>query len=268
MRTWRLVCVPFLLCACFSLPLVSQNTPAMNAEGVSLLRRAAAQLVGGVTLNDITLSGTARRIAGSDDESGTVVLKATVSGAMRLDFSYPSGTWSEVRTAAADGPSGAWIGRDGAAHAIAFHNLVNDGGLVPAVTIGRLLSSANTLVTFMGQETRDGQSVLHLKAAERFQAKRANTAQLLEHLSEMDIFLDSSTLLPTAIDFNTHPDNDAGVDVQVEIRFSDYRAVSGAQIPFRVQKYLNNGLILDLKFESAVVNSGIAANTFQVGAGQ
>ena len=265
MRTWRVVWICLLLCPCFSLPLVSQNTPASNAEGLSLLQRAAAQLVGGVPLNDIALSGTARRIAGSDDETGTVVLQATAAGAIHLDFSYPSGTRNEVKTA---DRTGEWTGPDGTAHEIAFHNLVNDAGLVPAITLGRVLSSAHALVTFSGQETHDGQSVVHLKAGESFHAKRANTATLLQHLSEMDIFLDSSTLLPVAIDFNAHPDNDAGLDIPVEIRFSDYRAVSGAQIPFHVQKYLNNGLILDLKFESAAVNSGIAPETFQLGAGR
>lgn len=268
MRAWRLVPVVLLLSACLSFRLASQSTATVNAEGLTLLQRAAAQLVGGTPLNDVSLSGSARRIAGSDDETGTVVLKAAATGAMRLDFNYPSGARNEVRTADADGPTGEWSGSDGAAHVIAFHNLVNNGGFVPAVTVGRLLSSTDTLVTFVGQETRDGRSVLHLKTAARSSAKRTNTAKLLQHLSELDIFLDSSRLLPVAVDFNTHPDNDAGLDIPIEIRFSDYRPVSGAQIPFHVQKYLNNGLILDLQFQSAAVNAGVAPETFQVEAGR
>ena len=250
-----------------SLPAFCQQIAAPAPDPQLLLQKSLAVMTGNTSLTDITLSGTARRVAGSDDETGTVTLKASASGGMRVDFSYPSGSRSQIRTADADGPAGQWSGPDGAAHSIAYHNLVNDAGLAPAVTLARLLSTPNTLVTFVGQETRDGQSVVHLKTAERFSAKQPSTTKLLQHLSEMDIFLDSSTLLPIAIDFDTHPNDNALLNIPIEIRFSDYRAVSGAQIPFHVQKYLNNGLVLDLKFESAALNSGIAPETFQVEAG-
>jgi hypothetical protein len=87
----------------------------------------------------------------------------------------------------------------------------------------------------------------------------------MAHLSQMDFFLDATTFLPVATTFNIHPDDDAGLDIPIEARFSDYRTVSGAQIPFHVQKFLNNGLILDLQFATAVLNTGLTASQFQVG---
>jgi hypothetical protein len=36
------------------------------------------------------------------------------------------------------------------------------------------------------------------------------------------------------------------------------------QTPFRVQKFINNSLVLDLEFNSASVNSGLAAAIFQI----
>jgi hypothetical protein len=82
----------------------------------------------------------------------------------------------------------------------------------------------------------------------------------------MDFFLDATTLLPAAATFNIHPDNDSGRDFPIEVQFSDYRSVSGTQIPFHVQKFLNNGLILDLQFSSAAVNTGLSATEFAVNA--
>jgi len=52
------------------------------------------------------------------------------------------------------------------------------------------------------------------------------------------------------------------LDIPVEIRFSDYRPVSGAQIPFHVEKFLNNTLLLDLQFTNAQLNSGLSASLF------
>jgi len=80
----------------------------------------------------------------------------------------------------------------------------------------------------------------------------------------MDLFLDSLTLLPAALAFNIHPDNDMGLDIRVEIRFSEYRAVSGVQVPFHIQKYLNNGLALDLQVQIATLNTGLAPAAFSI----
>jgi outer membrane lipoprotein-sorting protein len=70
-------------------------------------------------------------------------------------------------------------------------------------------------------------------------------------------------LLPAALDFSIHPDNNAVIDFATEVRFSEYRAVSGVAVPFHVQKYVNNGLVLDLQFANAAVNSGLPASAFQ-----
>jgi hypothetical protein len=86
-------------------------------------------------------------------------------------------------------------------------------------------------------------------------------AVLPEPLSQTDLYLDPATFLPVIIAFNIHPDNNALTDIPIEIHFSDYRPVSGVLIPFHVQKFLNNGLYLDLQFQSAAINSGLVASS-------
>ena len=76
--------------------------------------------------------------------------------------------------------------------------------------------------------------------------------------------LDSTTFLPDAITFNIHPDNNALLDIPVEIDFSDYRPVSGTQVPFRIQKFLNNSLFLDFQVQNAAINSGLSASAFAI----
>ena len=263
MRVARLILCVFISLL-LSISLAAQQTATSSPQALAFLQSSLRAIGGSQTLTDVTLSGAARRVVGSYDESGSVTVKALATGAMRLDFTLPSGDLSEVRATSNGLPAGDWSGPDGVNHSIASHNLSTDWGWFPAFTLSNIISSANTLLIYVGQETRNGHTVQHLSVKQQFPGQKGNTAVLLQHLSQMDIYLDASTALPVSLVYNTHPDNDAGMDLPVEIDFSDYRAINGAQIPFHVQKFLNNSLLLDLQFESASLNTGLAASTFTV----
>ncbi|HEY2459885.1 MAG TPA: hypothetical protein VGI16_03720 [Candidatus Acidoferrum sp.] len=269
MRPVPVVAVIFLS-ALFSAPLQSQQPTAASAspQAESLLQRARAALSGANPISDVTLTGTARRIAGSDDESGSVTLKATLA-ASRIDMSLPSGPHTEVRNNSADAQqsgaqqSGAWSGKDGVSHAAAFHNLLTEPAwFFPSFAVLRSLANSGYVVTLVGHETKDSVAVDHLSLQQNFSTIPAPQSTLLQHLSQVDLYLDSSTLLPVAMTFNIHPDNNANLDIPIEIRYSDYRLVNGAQVPFHIQKFLNNGLILDLQLTTATLNTGLASSIF------
>ena len=82
----------------------------------------------------------------------------------------------------------------------------------------------------------------------------------MARLSQTEIFLDAATHLPRSIFYNTHPDNNDLLDIPVELQFSDYRSVNGAQIPFHIQKSVNGSLTLDLQFQSVALNTGLTAS--------
>ncbi len=221
------------------------TTPASanSGQAMALLSQSTAALTGGVTLTDVTLSGTARRIAGSDDETGTAVLKALATGESRIDLTLSSGQRSEVRAISNHCQVGIWTGPNGVAHPISNHNLMTDSSwFFPALT----------------------QPVQHLQIWQASTFQMPAHVPTPQHLSQMDLFLDSTTLLPAALAFNTHPDTDMGLDIPIEIRFSDYRLVNGAQVPFHVQKFLNNSLVLDLQFQTTAMNTGLTAAAFSI----
>ena len=258
--------------------LIAQQSTA-SQQGAILLQRAHAAMTRGAAVSDVTLTGTARRIAGSDDETGTATLKALATGESRIDLSFPSGPRAEVRADSANGPAGKWTAPDGSSHAIAQHNLhAGTSWFFLPFTLASALSAKDSVVYHLGQETFDGTSVEYLSISRQFTTLPADaTTTLLQHLSQMEIYLDSTTLLPLALTFNTHPDNNALLDIPVIIRFSDYRSAGGVapgfspaaslQIPFHVQKFINNRLVLDLQFQSATFNSGLSASLFTVEAG-
>ena len=246
-----------------------QTTGATTPPQAStLLAESVAALTGTVVVSDVTLTGTVQSIAGSDDESGTVSLKAMAPGESRMDLTLSASSRSEIRTFDANGNMvGVWSGSDGVQHPISFHNLLTDSSwFFPALTLNRIVSSTTTIETYVGQETLNGQSVLHVSVSHPPAVADPQTAT--EHLTQMELYLDPTTFLPVALSFTTHPDDNYLLDIPVQILFSNYQVVSGVQVPFHIQKFLNNSLLLDLQLQSAVLNSGLTPGAFSVQASQ
>lgn len=241
----------------------AQTTTPRDPTAVSLLQRSFVALTGTNAVNDVTLSGTANWIAGSDDETGTATLKATAIGQSRIDLDLSNGQRSEVHDITASPSTGSWSGPDGTWHSIADHNLMTDPvWFLPEFLIGRVLTNGGYAISPVDSESPHGVSEQHLGV---FQQKDASVTlpALIQSLSHMDIYLDSTSFLPAAVAFNAHPDNDAATNIRVEIKFSNYESVQGVMIPSHIQKYINNGLVLDLTISSAQINSGLSTSDFQ-----
>jgi len=243
----------------------AQQSATALPQASTFLQSALTALSGSTPISDITLSGTGHYIAGSDDETGTAILKA-IPGASQINLSLASGSRSEVWNELGGTPSGAWSGPDGVSHPMSYHNLllIDPAWFFPAFPLSCGLATGYS-ATYIGHETYDSQAVEHVSIVQQVTGSVPDVA-LLQHLSQIDFYLDSTTLLPVALAFNIHPDGDAFLDLPVEVRFSDYRSVNGVQVPFHIQKFLNNSLILDLQFQSVSLNTGLSATSFSVGA--
>lgn len=259
--------VAISLCALVASGLAAQTQqPGDSLTGRGFLQRSLAVQAGaGAPLADITLSGAAHRFAGSPDETGAVVVRALSTGEARMDLSFPSGTSAEIFGNSDKGPVGAWSGPDGIQHPIpVFDSVTDPAWFSPAMMLGKWMLPSRTVASGEDAQTKDGQSLMHLSVARIFSQSPAHIQARMQRDSKMEIYLDPQTLLPSSITFNTHPDNSVLTSIPVEIRFSDYRKVSGVEVAFHVQKYLNGGLFLDLQFDHADLNTGLSAKDFPV----
>ena len=240
----------------------AQQTGPASPQALQILQQALSALNGSTATRDVTLTGSANYIAGSDNETGTGTLEAIATGASSVSLTLPSGSRTEVRNLTANPPTGTWSGPDGVNHLIVSHNLLNEPSwFAPACAISRLLVSPDSVASYVDAEALESQSVQHVAVVQQPLAS-AFAPEIFPHLTQIDLYLDSSTYLPAAIKFTIHPDDDELVDIPIEVRFSDYRTVNGTQIPFHVQRFLDNGLVLDLQFETAVINSGLSPSAF------
>jgi len=240
----------------------AQTAPASNAQAVLYAGQAIAALTRGNSISDVVLNANATYSAG-EDETGTATLLAVNIGESRIDISLPSGTRTEIRDAQTGNALGKWINQSGTSGRFAPHNCLTDAvWFFPALS--SLNAQASVVLAYVGPETRNGEGVQHLRSyvyqAIKDQAAAVNSRQL----STMDFYLDSTTLLPSAILYNVHPDKDATANIPVEIDFSNYQAINGIVVPMRIQKYMQGTLTIDLTVISAVFNSGVSLSNFSV----
>jgi hypothetical protein len=243
----------------------SQQAAVQNPQAVTLAMQAMSALTGTTQINDVTLTGTATRTAGSDIESGSITLKALGTADGRLDLSLTNGTRTEIRNSSNGVPQGFWIGLDATVHSMANQNCFTDAvWFFPASTVLSQVSNPNLAISYVGQETRNGLAVQHIRFSMQFPTVSSDIANSMTLLTVTDIYLDSTSSLPVAVLFNAHPDTDAGTNIPIEVDFSNYQLVQGAQIPFRIQKLMNGTLFLDLTIQAAVLNSGLNSSAFSL----
>jgi hypothetical protein len=259
---------PALLFCLFAIAISadSQQTSTVatqNPIAVTLATKSVAALSGSVQISDITLTGTATRTAGSDVENGTFTLKALGSLESRLDLVLSGSTRSEVLSTSTATSPGFWTLNNGTPNPVAYHNTL--AGVVwffPTFSALAQTSNPYCSVSYVGLETRQGTAVQHLYIAFQNPTASASENQQLAQLSGTDVYLDSSSNLPLALVFSTHPDNNALFNISAEVDFSNYEATKGVLIPFHIQKFLNGTLLLDLEVQTATLNSGLTDSSF------
>jgi len=218
-------------------------------------------LAGRTALTDITLQASADLILGSDEETGTATLVARGNSQSLLVLNLTGGQRQEIR----NGVAGAWIDPTGTPHDMATHNCwVDASWFFPALSMSALATDPTLMISLIGEEVHEGQPVYHLSLLRYIQGQTPDVVSLVQQVSGMDLYLDAGSLLPVAFAFNAHADNDANTSIPTEIRFGGYQAFNGVQVPTRIQKYLQNSLVLDLIVANASVNSGVPASTFTI----
>jgi hypothetical protein len=118
------------------------------------------------------------------------------------------------------------------------------------------------VLSYVGAETRNDVTVQHIRSY-LYQAGQISTLGP-QQLSVMDFYLDATTLVPVALTFNTHPDDDANTNLLVEVDFSNYRTINGVAVPTHIQRYLQGNLIEDIDVSSASFNTGLTLSSFAV----
>jgi hypothetical protein len=240
---------------------VARKPSNTDQRAAALAAQSIAALTGGSNITDATLTGSGTWSAGFESETGAATFLALGTGESRMDLVLPSGTRTEVRDSQTGALLGKWIDPSGTSGSFAIYNCQTDAAwFFPA--LGSLAAGPNVVLSYVGQETRTGASVQHIRSYESAPQQIANST--LQQLSTMDFYLDSTTLLPAAVTFNLHPDNDATANIMVEIDLLNYQNVSNALVPMHIQEFRQGNLLIDVSFTSILFNTGLSLSTFTI----
>jgi hypothetical protein len=255
----------FLLVLVGSTFLFSQ-TPVSDPQALSLAAQAMAALTNGNAVSDITLTGSVTWVAGSDNETGTATLQAKGIGESRVNLNLSGGPRTEIRNdVASTFPQGASIENGGSKQPWALHRCwINASWFYPALSFLSVTSDPSLIFSYVGQENRGGANVQHLRVFRYLAAQKPAFATVTQRVSTADFYLDSTSLLPVALVFNAHPDDDAYTDISIEIDYFNYQTVNGVRIPFHIQKLVSGGLALDAVVTGISVNSGLSDDLFAI----
>lgn len=239
----------------------AQTTPVSDPKALSLAAKSMAAMTAGSVVSDVSYAGTVTSVAGSDNESGTGLFLAKGTSESRVALTLNGGKRTEIRNASGGVPAGSWMGKGGSSR-MSQHNCWTDAPwFAPALSS---LSEADPSVVFsyLGQAVHGGISVLHLRSYRYVPTQDETVRALLQKAGMMDFYLDPASLLPFAIAYNTHPDDDLNTDIKIEIRFADYRVVNGIKTPFHIQRLVNDGLVTDVAVTGVIINSGLPETDF------
>lgn len=258
----RLVVVYWLLTASLTAT-GSTSAPTSNAKAIAYAAQAIAAMTGGVAISDVTLTGSVTWTAGSDTETGTATFLALGTGESSMSLALSGGMRTEIRDASTGTPLGKWTVQSGASGMFAFQNCQTDAVWFFPV-LGSLAAGPNVVFSYVGQETRNGETVQHIQSYVYQSIQSVGSGPSLQQLSTLDFYLDATTLLPSAVTFNTHPDKNAGANIPVEVDFSNYQALNGINVPMHIQKYVQGTLTIDVTLSSTAFNTGLTLSSFSV----
>jgi len=246
--------VSALLSALVLCPLLATSSTHAQNTTASILASTAATFSGSKPVHSVTLAATAQWVAGSDNESGNATLTASADGSFNVQFELSQSARTEAQTSFASGQSCTWSGTDGVAQSVAGQNCMSSlNWFLPLVSLfgGQQLSNVNTALVNSGSSPQ----FLDMEQTQTpSSGLDPNTSALLTHLSTVDLYVDPTTYLPSIFAYNVHPDSNAATDIPVQVVFANYQNVSGVTLPFRITRYVNGVLNLDLTVTQASSN--------------
>jgi hypothetical protein len=255
MRNLNFSVVLILSCALLPASAQKSDVPPANKrliENASLEPIQKALIAHGRAVHDLRLWGTAISHYGKD-KSGTAILEMDAAGHTKVTLDLEGQTTIDFASAPGEEPGCTHTDAHAQVHVVAMHNcLSGNAWFFPLGTVASALSAGSRSASC----AKSSRAKDHCTLNAPLRHAHPKSATAFERLSAEEISFDPVTSLPSSLSYVTHPDDNFNRDIPVEIRFSDYREVDGAKVPFRIEKLLNGGVVLEISVTSATVNSG------------
>jgi hypothetical protein len=239
----------------------SSGATAAASTGVSaslLLGLLSTAFSGGKVVHQVQLTGSATWHAGSLNDTGTATLSGATTGASQLQLSLSSsGVRTEGQSGQGSDQSCTWSSEDGAVHSIdpasCWRPLF---WFLPPLSLQPSLLPNYLGTVDMGTGTVGFAKGIYRHLQSQLVLPNLTTALAgkIMQVSTTDLGLDPASFLPAVLTYSVRPDSGAFTPIAIEIHYSNYQPISGVEIPFTIQRYVNGSLQLEITVSSAQVN--------------
>jgi hypothetical protein len=230
-----------------------------DPQAVALLQKSIAVM--GVLPSDSRVSGNITIVAGSSTEQGTIQVLTRGTTQTSVTVQAGASNWSVIF-------SGGQANRieAGTTSTLSLERSASSQSLhFPLPFLSGLLSNADVSFQFIGQESLGSSEANHIRVQNTFASQ-----PLWQSLSEFtiaDIWLDTSTGLPTKISLIRRDGGGSAPRIPISISYSNYQIVSGVRYPFAIQEFITGTLWATTTIQSVSFNTGLTDANFPVGEG-
>jgi hypothetical protein len=237
-----------------ALGVLLQSASLMNAQqsvAQQFIASAAAIVNGPTSVANVEIDGNVVHTSGSLTENGTIRIQANSVGRMRIDTTYAQGTREEYYSGSQEPADCAWTDQSGQVHPIAVHNCLAGGVSMAPLIIASYYSGTTDFTLSLASDS-SGRAVITAYPAI---TTSSGVAALVQRSAQAQIVFDPNTYLPLVYRYRLHPDDNAASNIPAEVRFSNYQAIGGVQVPRHIQRFVNGTLELDIIVNNVVLNS-------------
>jgi hypothetical protein len=248
----RRFCTPYL----FLMAVIAPAARGQQTATPSLFQeKAQAAITSGKSFHVLNLTANAEWVAGSQHESGTAQLMASVDGSTNVQLNLGQASRTEVQTAANPFRTCTWSNSAGTSYSIMGANCFI---AIPWFAPGLFTQSSSVLPALLttsddGEITKDNEILHQVRFLLNRQGMNTASTQQLIALSTVKVFYNPQTLLPDSLEYNIHPDDNDLQNIDVKVVFSNYQSVSGMMVPFHIERYIHHTLQLTLNISNAVL---------------
>jgi hypothetical protein len=234
-----------------------QQTVQRDPTAATILARSYAAM-GGVAASALHDTITQIEVTSSNPNGqktyrGTI--KTLVGGMLREDLALPDGPSTVIQRGSVAAAS------DVQSEPQSKGKQLADAGITHIPTLSILKDFANSAIQleYVGLESLDTAKVHHI----RLRRTADPTLPGSELSSPVELYIDSQTLLVLRLVYSVHPPSNLAISEPVELRYADYRPVSGILVPFQVSTFVRGNLLSAYRVLSFAVNQNLSDADFQ-----
>lgn len=228
-----------------------------DAKATSLLQQSISSM-GGSAPTDSTATGTITYVAGSLAETGTVEILTRGTGQTLEQIVTPhvnrTIVYSQFQASVTNG---------GTTQPLPLESVATSQTAdFPLPFLVGMYNNPDIAIQYVGEDVLNGVSVQHLRLWNTFNSQPF--LQSLAPLTTRDIWLDSTSSLPTQVAYECRATTNVNVTIPVSVSYSSYQTVGGSAYPSSITISVNGTPSITATIQNIKFNTGVTDSNFPI----